>query len=195
MGDFTYGDDFSPVSTYYGASGSGGSNVQKWDSWAPMWQSVTGNALLINAVGNHELEVLSGYPYNSVKYTDGPYQFGMNVTGTADNRNVNIPMQGYTARFPDGARSNTQIGDLYNTWYAQAVGPVMVIVLNNFMPFAVGTDQYNFFTTTLAAINRVATPWLIVTFHSPPYHSYYTHYKEMDCACPLPVLCAARRVV
>lgn len=48
----------------------------------------------------------------------------------------------------------------------------------SYIPFAVGTAQYTFFTTALAGVNRAATPWLIVSFHAPPYHSYVTHYKE-----------------
>ena len=44
-----------------------------------------------------------------------------------------------------------------------------------------GSAQYNFVVNDLKSVNRAATPWLAVVFHAPPYHSYYTHYKEMDC--------------
>ena len=27
------------------------------------------------------------------------------------------------------------------------------------------------------AVDRSKTPWLIVTFHVPPYHNYNTHFK------------------
>ena len=59
-----------------------------------------------------------------------------------------------------------------------------IIVLNNYIPFAIGTAQYNFFLADIAAVNRAVTPWLIVTFHAPPYHTFATHYKEMECALP-----------
>ena len=49
------------------------------------------------------------------------------------------------------------------------------------MPFAQGTAQYKWFVADVAAIDRVSTPWVIVSFHAPPYHSYYVHYKEMEC--------------
>ena len=128
------------------------------------------------------METVSGFPYNGIKYTDGPANLGANVTGAADGRNYHTQLQGYSSRFPNGAMAASQIGDLWNSqYYAQAVGPVFVIAINNFLPFHVGTLQYNYVLNALQNVNRVATPWLIVTFHSPPYHTYYTHYKEMDC--------------
>ena len=183
VGDFTYGDDFGPTTTYYNAAPSAsGSNVIKWDSWAAMWQPVTGLATMVNAPGNHEMETLSGYPYNGIKYTDGPTNLGANVTSASDGRNMHTQFQVYSARFPNGAMAASQIGDLWNAqYYAQAVGPVFVIAINNFLPFHVGTAQYTYILNALQTVNRVATPWLIVTFHSPPYHTYYTHYKEMEC--------------
>lgn len=30
-------------------------------------------------------------------------------------------------------------------------------------------------------VDRTATPWLMVTVHAAPYHTYVVHYKEMDC--------------
>ena len=60
VGDFTYGDNFGIGSTFYGARVPRmGSNPLKWDSWAPMWQPVTGAALLLGVAGNHEMEARS----------------------------------------------------------------------------------------------------------------------------------------
>jgi Icc-related predicted phosphoesterase len=33
----------------------------------------------------------------------------------------------------------------------------------------------------MEAVNRDRTPWVIVMVHAPPYHTYYHHYKEMEC--------------
>ena len=33
----------------------------------------------------------------------------------------------------------------------------------------------------MKTIDRSKTPWLIVQFHAPIYHTYYTHYKEQEC--------------
>ena len=96
--------------------------------------------------------------------------------------NYNIPYQGYATRFPNGAMASNQIGDTWGAlYYSQNIGPMHVIVMNNYIPFAMGTAQYNFVQADLAAVNRITTPWLVVVFHAPPYHTYYTHYKEMDC--------------
>ena len=180
VGDFTYGDDFGPSSTFYGSS-SGGSNVMKWDMWASMWQPVTGSALLVNAVGNHEMESLNGFNYNPSAWTDGPTTYGWAKASDTVYGGLNAPYQGYAARFPNGAQAPTSYGDIWSSfYYSQNIGPVHVLVINNFVPFAPGTAQYNFAVADLAAVNRVATPWLLVVFHSPPYHTYNTHYKEMD---------------
>ena len=73
------------------------------------------------------------------------------------------------------------MGDIWSSsWFSQNLGPVHLVVLNNYLPFHPGTSQYNFFVADMAAVNRTQTPWLIVSFHAPPYHSYYTHYKEME---------------
>ena len=37
------------------------------------------------------------------------------------------------------------------------------------------------FVQHIAAVNRGLTPWLVVMFHAPFYHTYYSHYKEMEC--------------
>ena len=164
----------------YGSS-SGGSNVMKWDMWASMWQPVTGSALLVNAVGNHEMESLNGFNYNPSAWTDGPTTYGWAKASDTVYGGLNAPYQGYAARFPNGAQAPTSYGDIWSSfYYSQNIGPVHVLVINNFVPFAPGTAQYNFAVADLAAVNRVATPWLLVVFHSPPYHTYNTHYKEMD---------------
>ena len=38
--------------------------------------------------------------------------------------------------------------------------------------------QYKWFVEHMETVDRTQTPWLIVQFHSPIYHTYYTHYKE-----------------
>ena len=33
----------------------------------------------------------------------------------------------------------------------------------------------------MQTVDRSQTPWLIVQYHAPVYHTYYTHYKEQEC--------------
>ena len=60
LGDLTYGDDFSPLTTYYGNSYASGVNPLKWDSFQPMFQPALGNALFVTTYGNHEIEAFNG---------------------------------------------------------------------------------------------------------------------------------------
>ena len=54
-----------------------------------------------------------------------------------------------------------------------------MITLNNYIPFQKGSPQYIWAMDAFASVDRTKTPWLFVQFHSPPYHTYVTHYKEM----------------
>ena len=61
-----------------------------------------------------------------------------------------------------GSLAPSTIGDVWiPNYYSQAIGPVTLIVLNSYLPFVSGTAQYTWFTTTIAAVSRTATPWLI----------------------------------
>lgn len=57
----------------------------------------------------------------------------------------------------------------------------MLAAARSYIPFHPGTPQYNFAKAEFLKFDRKATPWLFVMFHAPPYHSYFTHYKEMEC--------------
>ena len=52
--------------------------------------------------------------------------------------------------------------------WPQNLGPVHLVVLNNYAPFAAGTDQYTFFISDLESYDRAAMPWLVVAFHASP---------------------------
>jgi hypothetical protein len=141
-----------------------------------MWQGVLGNNLVVHAAGNHELDWQTG---NAITYKDGPSTYGYTALNALGQ--PNIPFQSWTARHPNGALPVAKIGDIWSsTWFSQNLGPVHLVVLNNYLPFHPGTAQYNFFVADMAAVNRTQTPWLIISFHAPPYHSYYVHYKEME---------------
>lgn len=87
-------------------------------------------------------------------------------------------------RLPNGARPMNQTGDIHSQlFYTLNVGPVAVIALNNYGSFTVGSLQYAFAVAAFAAINKAKTPWVIVTFHAPPYHNFEggSAYKIMEC--------------
>ena len=175
--DLTYSDNYGPTSNNLPNPGVAGTNQQRWDTWSTMWQGVLGTNLIMHAAGNHELDSQVGH---ALTYKDGPSTYGYAALNAAGQPNA--PFQSWTTRHPNGALPIGKMGDIWSSsWYSQNLGPVHLVVLNNYLPFHQGTAQYNFFVADMAAVNRTQTPWLIVSFHAPPYHSYYTHYKEMEC--------------
>ena len=44
-----------------------------------------------------------------------------------------------------------------------------------------GYNQLNWFLNDIARVDRGKTPWVIVNWHQPAYHSYADHYKEFEC--------------
>lgn len=95
-----------------------------------------------------------------------------------------VPFQSYSVRFPAGTLPLAATGDAWQSlYYSQALGPVHLLVLNQYVPYAPGSAQYAFAAADLAAAsaNRAAAPWLVVAFHAPFYHSYVSHYKEQEC--------------
>ena len=105
----------------------------------------------------------------------------------------NYPYQSWSARFPNGMQglptpgngnpnSAGGFGDITsNLYWSQNLGPIHLLVLNSYFPFAPGTDQYKFAVADLAAVNRVTQPWLFVMHHTPLYHSYHIHWKDSEC--------------
>ena len=179
VADLTYADNYSPdsVELPQPAGARPGTNQQRWDSMFAMWAPVFGGVSVVHAAGNHEIDNQPGIALSS---NDTSSTYGYTNVNSAGQ--PNIPFQSWSVRVPNGAMDPAQLGDTWNAQYfSQNLGPVHLIVLNNYIPFATGTAQYNWFAADIAKVDRVATPWLIVSFHAPPYHSYYTHYKEMEC--------------
>ena len=67
-----------------------------------------------------------------------------------------------------------------NTWYSIEAGPAHVVFLNNYVPYGNNSEMYKWFIKDMESVNRTRTPWVIVGFHAPWYHTYIPHYKEND---------------
>ena len=162
-------------------------NQLRWDTWGgvPGIQTLFGSTLVVNAAGNHEIEGgYTGGPNNRVmtpatsglSYASGQYAF-----------------QSWSARFPNAnqlaaynpatnASSAGTFGDITsNIYWSQNIGPVHVLVLQAYYPYAPGTPQYAFAVNDLKNVNRAVTPWLFVMHHAPLYTTYEKHYKDAEC--------------
>ncbi|KAG2423817.1 hypothetical protein HXX76_014977 [Chlamydomonas incerta] len=167
VGDNTYADNYGALDP--NSRDGKGTNQQRWDTYQQLWQPLYSTVPILNCAANHELET-SGIPA-VVNYTTTSFAFP-----------ANYPFQSYSARFPvPGTTSN--FGDItQNLYYSTIIGgKVKLITMNNYVPFHKGTPQYEWAMKEFASVDRKKTPWLFVQFHAPPYHTYYVHYKEMDC--------------
>ena len=79
----------------------------------------------------------------------------------------------YYARFPMPGVT----GGAFNAWYSYNFGNIHFIVMSTEQPFVRGTAQYAFIAHDLAAVDRSATPWIILTGHRPMYISSTNTYK------------------
>ncbi len=176
MGDFGYADGYGPGDaqrTCEQTRGACGSAQARTDAWFTMWQPVLSRTAAVHAAGNHELET-EGVAAMALSPADGPASYG--VAGGS------YPFQSFAARTPPGALPPGAWGDAWRALYfSQDVGPVHLVVLQNYIPFGPGSAQHAWFTADMAALDRRLTPWLVVAFHGPAYHSYVAHYKEMEC--------------
>ncbi|KAK9841681.1 hypothetical protein WJX74_010029 [Apatococcus lobatus] len=174
VGDWTYADDYltNGTTVYYGFPNNTaspalfpspiGSYQPRWDSAMRLAQQLIGYVPMIPNSGNHELEPLLHGNYFTTQ------KFGLDS---------GLQFNSYLSRFPipyfqSGGQS---------LFYSVNVGPVHMIVLNNYENFLPGSSQYNFLLKDLQAVDRTATPWIIAQWHAPWYSSYTTHYKETEC--------------
>ena len=134
-----------------------------------MWEPLFSNVPVLNLVGNHEIE---SWGIGAV----------LNATTTSFTYPNNYPFQAYAARLPVPT-AKKDFGDIdQNLYYSTTISStVRLIAINNYIPFHPGTPQHQWIVKELNGIDREATPWVFVMLHSPFYHTYYTHYKEMEC--------------
>lgn len=73
-------------------------------------------------------------------------------------------------------------------YYAFASGPVFLVVLSTEHDFTTGSAQLQWLGATLKAVNRTATPFLIVSAHRPMYIDSNCESACCCCCCPAPRL-------
>jgi hypothetical protein len=147
-------------------------------------------------VSQRSIEALRGYAPDAVllagdlSYADGwlwrwdtygdliePLAAGTPVLTTVGNHEVvaGESFVSYNARYPMPAEAS---GSIDNTYWATRLRGVQVITLNAYASTAAGSVQRAWLEATLAAVDRAATPWVVVMVHVPLYTSNEKHEGE-----------------
>ncbi|KAG1674589.1 hypothetical protein FOA52_001838 [Chlamydomonas sp. UWO 241] len=171
VGDNSYADNYDARSPdMYG--NKWGSNQNRWDSFAVLWEPLFSAVPVLNCIGNHEVEDA---------FIAAEVTYATNATLLQYPRNY--PFQAYASRYPVPGTPAALLGDISSSlWYSTVLGgKVSLVVLNSYVPFHESTPQHDWAVATFKAVQRDVTPWLFVVFHASAYHSYADHYKEMEC--------------
>lgn len=172
IGDFTYADHY----TASGIPGTGPSNTTyqpRWDTWARMWEPILSHVPVLHTNGNHEIEAQpdgmrqesynARYPVPMMKAAGGHGQSIVSMTAANNNRTK---------------------GDHKNLYYSVDIPGAHVVWLTSYIAgddFSHKSIQYKWLEADLKKVDRTKTPWLIVNWHAPWYHSYSAHYLENEC--------------
>ncbi|KAL7527862.1 hypothetical protein ACHAWF_002333 [Thalassiosira exigua] len=65
-----------------------------------------------------------------------------------------------------------------NAYYSFVYGPAKHIVVSAYSNMDPGSPQYNWLVEEFESVDRAATPWVLVTIHTPIYNSFYKHFKD-----------------
>ena len=87
-----------------------------------------------------------------------------------------------------GAGAGAQVAG--RTWFTTAMGPVTFVHFSTERDISVGSAQYAWLAATLRAVDRDATPWLVVAGHRP---GYVDSNAASDQACVCVCVCARAR--
>lgn len=63
-------------------------------------------------------------------------------------------------------------------YYSFEVATAHIIFLNSYSDISVSSPQYDFLLSDLEKVDRNKTPWLMVVFHTPWYHSNSDHQRS-----------------
>jgi len=190
LGDLSYADDWLPNGTaapwFTGGEmpETGGyflTYQPKWDTFARLTQPLFASVPHLSIGGNHELESVflmdnrTNMAYNS-RYPNPQDAEQINTSPNyADLYWEQSMLPGEGIFVDDEISSKIKTN---NTWYSIDMGPAHIVMLNNYVPYSDNSVMYKWFDEDLSKVDREVTPWIVVGFHSPWYHTYINHYKE-----------------
>ncbi|KAF6263717.1 Metallo-dependent phosphatase-like protein [Scenedesmus sp. NREL 46B-D3] len=120
--------------------------VTQWDNFMHQMEPLVSAVPYMTAHGNHERD----WPNSGDRFTTA-YDSG-GECGIPLERRMAMPQAG-----PD------------RPWYAFDFGPIHFLQYSTEHPFHPGSEQHAWVLSDLAAVDRAATPWLVVGGHRPMY--------------------------
>uniref|UniRef100_A0A0D9W4M1 Purple acid phosphatase n=1 Tax=Leersia perrieri TaxID=77586 RepID=A0A0D9W4M1_9ORYZ len=124
-----------------------------WDSFGRFVQRYASRRPWMVTEGNHEVEA------------------AMPVPGSPR------PFTAYAARWRMPHEESGSASGLYYSFDA-AGGDVHVVMLGSYAGFNESSEQYAWLARDLAAVDRGATPWVVVLLHAPWYNTNAAHEGE-----------------
>ena len=145
-------------------------------------------ALMDGAPADRRLLLLAG----DLSYADGYYprwdsfarmmepvaaRVPIMTVGGNHEYSIGEAWQSYNARYP---MPHAPSGSASNQWWSADVGPVHLIGLCTYAATAPGSLQHAWLARDLSAVDRAATPWLVVMMHAPWYNTNTGHRAEAE---------------
>lgn len=156
----------------------GDSDPHRWTSWFDLMEPLTRSLTMHVAAGNHEIEC-----DNATLEIFKQYEHYFCNPNRIDEVDL-LPMtQDYRRTLPDQYCSTpSQFQGHYNygnAFYSFQHGYVHFLVLSSYSDTSEGSPQYDWLVQELSwKVNRTATPWVLVSFHSPLYTTFTGHVNE-----------------
>lgn len=135
--------------------------LSEWDSFMKQIEPVASKIPWMASIGNHEM----GWSESWEPSQDSGGECG-------------VP---FNAHFPFAAQNATVPWQERESWYSFAYGPVYVVMLSTEHDYTHGSPQHTWLASTLAAVDRKVTPWLLVTGHRPMYVSSTWQGDQVVC--------------
>lgn len=182
LGDLSYADLYFPNQTDANWSFASPPATQqlRWDAFARLTEPLLARVPGIYIGGNHETEIqtLAG----GATFT----AFNARYPGPQDPSRIDTAPN--TASHYLNATDKMQFAneseyEVHSGYFSLELPHTKVIALSSYLPYSPASRQFRWAAAELAAVDRTATPWLVVIMHSAPRMSYGTDwgmFKELE---------------
>ena len=154
------------------------SDQRRWDSWARFTDPVLSKYPMLACLGNHEIESQSSN--NGLSFASSNSRYPQPVDGGLGSALKPMYSQDYLNQSNTRQFTNEATYDVPNSYWGVSMGPAHIIGLNTYAPYGPTSKQVAWFKNHVKTINRAKSPWLFVIWHTAAYHTYNTHFRELD---------------